>query len=77
MHILTHARTREQTHNMLTCTHIQDYVSNHLGQRFIEPQTAELFLVFKDSSPTTPLIFVLSQVDSVLFRSSAILSFLI
>ena len=31
-----------------------------LGQRFIEPQTAELGLVFRDSSPTTPLIFVLS-----------------
>ena len=35
-------------------------MSNHLGQRFIEPQTAELSLVFRDSSPTTPLIFVLS-----------------
>lgn len=31
-----------------------------LGQRFIEPQTAELGIVFRDSSPTTPLIFVLS-----------------
>ena len=39
---------------------MQDFVSNHLGQRFIEPQTAELGLVFRDSSPTTPLIFVLS-----------------
>ncbi|KAL3881803.1 hypothetical protein ACJMK2_028195, partial [Sinanodonta woodiana] len=38
----------------------QDYVANHLGQRFIEPQTADLHLVFKDSSPVTPLIFVLS-----------------
>ena len=40
---------------------MQDYVSRHIGQRFIEPQTADLGLVFKDSSPTTPLIFVLSQ----------------
>ena len=39
---------------------MQDYVSENLGQRFIEPQTADLDLVFKDSSPTIPLIFVLS-----------------
>ncbi|XP_060604387.1 dynein axonemal heavy chain 1-like isoform X2 [Ruditapes philippinarum] len=39
---------------------MQDYVAASLGQRFIEPQTADLHLVFKDSSPTTPLIFVLS-----------------
>ena len=39
---------------------MQDFVASHLGQRFIEPQTADLNLVFKDSSPTTPLIFVLS-----------------
>ncbi len=39
---------------------LQDFVSIKLGQRFIEPQTAELGLVFKDSSTTTPLIFVLS-----------------
>ncbi len=38
----------------------QDFVASKLGQRFIEPQTAELGLVFKDSSTTTPLIFVLS-----------------
>lgn len=35
-------------------------MSENLGQRFIEPQTSDLSLVFKDSSPTTPLIFVLS-----------------
>ena len=40
---------------------MQDYVAENLGQRFIEPQTADLHLVYKDSSPTTPLIFVLSQ----------------
>lgn len=40
---------------------MQDYVADNMGQRFIEPQTADLHLVYKDSSPTTPLIFVLSQ----------------
>ncbi|XP_052086994.1 dynein axonemal heavy chain 1-like isoform X4 [Mytilus californianus] len=39
---------------------MQDYVTKYLGQRFIEPQTADLDLVFKDSAPTIPLIFVLS-----------------
>ena len=42
---------------------MQDYVASQpeLGQRFIEPQTTDLDTVFKDSSPTTALIFVLSQ----------------
>ncbi|XP_078663939.1 dynein axonemal heavy chain 1-like [Branchiostoma floridae x Branchiostoma belcheri] len=39
---------------------MQDYVAHMLGQRFIEPQTADLSVTYKDSSPTTPLIFVLS-----------------
>lgn len=39
---------------------LQDFVSLNLGQRFIEPQTAGLGLVFRDSSSTIPLIFVLS-----------------
>ncbi|XP_048578532.1 dynein axonemal heavy chain 1-like isoform X2 [Nematostella vectensis] len=39
---------------------MQDFVAENLGQRFIEPQTADLSAVFKDSSPSTPLIFVLS-----------------
>uniref|UniRef100_A0A8D3C1H3 Dynein, axonemal, heavy chain 1 n=1 Tax=Scophthalmus maximus TaxID=52904 RepID=A0A8D3C1H3_SCOMX len=39
---------------------LQDFVSAQLGQRFIEPQTSDLSLVFPDSSPSTPLIFVLS-----------------
>lgn len=39
---------------------MQDYVTKYLGQRFIEPQAADLDLVFKDSAPTIPLIFVLS-----------------
>ena len=39
---------------------MQDFVSKRLGQRFIEPQTADLLLAYKDSSPMCPLIFVLS-----------------
>ncbi|KAL0978572.1 hypothetical protein UPYG_G00172390 [Umbra pygmaea] len=39
---------------------LQDFVSSHLGQRFIEPQASDLAVVFKESSPSTPLIFVLS-----------------
>ncbi|GAB1605521.1 dynein axonemal heavy chain 1-like isoform X5 [Argonauta hians] len=40
---------------------MQDFVAENLGQMFIEPQASDLGLVYKDSSPTTPLIFVLSQ----------------
>uniref|UniRef100_A0A8C0W387 Dynein axonemal heavy chain 1 n=1 Tax=Castor canadensis TaxID=51338 RepID=A0A8C0W387_CASCN len=39
---------------------MQDFVASHLEPRFIEPQTANLSVVFKDSNSTTPLIFVLS-----------------
>ncbi|KAM9332808.1 dynein axonemal heavy chain 1-like [Pholidichthys leucotaenia] len=39
---------------------LQDFVSAQLGQRFIEPQTSDLSAVFPESSPSTPLIFVLS-----------------
>ncbi|XP_032177365.1 dynein heavy chain 1, axonemal isoform X1 [Mustela erminea] len=39
---------------------MQDFVATNLEPRFIEPQTANLSVVFKDSSSTTPLIFVLS-----------------
>ncbi|XP_062843095.1 dynein axonemal heavy chain 1 [Trichomycterus rosablanca] len=39
---------------------LQDFVSAEMGQRFIEPQTSDLSVVFKESSPSTPLIFVLS-----------------
>nr|CAD7394772.1 unnamed protein product [Timema cristinae] len=39
---------------------MQDFITKHLGQRFIEPQTTDLSAIFQDSSPTTPLIFVLS-----------------
>ena len=40
---------------------VQDYVSEHLGQRFIEPQSTDLAEVFEDTTPLTPLIFVLSS----------------
>ncbi|ELV10380.1 Dynein heavy chain 1, axonemal [Tupaia chinensis] len=39
---------------------MQDFVATNLEPRFIEPQTANLSVVFKDSNSTTPLIFVLS-----------------
>uniref|UniRef100_A0A8C3ALZ8 Uncharacterized protein n=1 Tax=Cyclopterus lumpus TaxID=8103 RepID=A0A8C3ALZ8_CYCLU len=39
---------------------LQDFVSAQLGQRFVEPQTSDLSVVFAESSPSTPLIFVLS-----------------
>uniref|UniRef100_A0A670IKL0 Dynein axonemal heavy chain 1 n=1 Tax=Podarcis muralis TaxID=64176 RepID=A0A670IKL0_PODMU len=39
---------------------MQDFVAANLGQTFIEPQTANLSVVFKESAATTPLIFVLS-----------------
>ena len=39
---------------------MQDYVALYMGQRFIEPQSSDLSAVFKESSPVTPLIFVLS-----------------
>ncbi|XP_026131005.1 dynein heavy chain 1, axonemal isoform X1 [Carassius auratus] len=39
---------------------LQDFVASQLGQNFIEPQTSDLSVVFKDSSPSTALIFVLS-----------------
>ena len=39
---------------------MQEFIALNLGEQFIEPQTADLSLVYKDSSPTTPLIFVLS-----------------
>ncbi|RKO89233.1 dynein heavy chain and region D6 of dynein motor-domain-containing protein [Blyttiomyces helicus] len=38
---------------------IQDFVAAQLGDRFIEPQTSDLMALYKESSPTTPLIFVL------------------
>ncbi|KAK4887372.1 hypothetical protein RN001_003643 [Aquatica leii] len=39
---------------------MQDFITNHLGRRFVEPQATDLSAMFKESSPITPLIFVLS-----------------
>ncbi|NWX92741.1 DYH1 protein, partial [Nothoprocta pentlandii] len=39
---------------------MQDFVALNLDQRFIEPQTTNLSAVFKESTATTPLVFVLS-----------------
>ncbi|TRY59872.1 hypothetical protein DNTS_035283 [Danionella cerebrum] len=52
--ILRCLRADHLTHGM------QDFVASQLGQRFIEPQASDLSVVFKESSPSTPLIFVLS-----------------
>ena len=40
---------------------MQLYIARHLGARFIEPQTSGLDAIYKESGPTTPLIFVLSS----------------
>jgi dynein heavy chain, axonemal len=39
---------------------ISRYVIEHLGDEFVTPPPFELPLIYKDSSSTTPLIFVLS-----------------
>ncbi|TPX59753.1 hypothetical protein SpCBS45565_g07659 [Spizellomyces sp. 'palustris'] len=39
---------------------VQDFVATQLGERFIEPQTSDLLALYKESTPITPLIFVLS-----------------
>ncbi|KAK9870895.1 hypothetical protein WA026_009851 [Henosepilachna vigintioctopunctata] len=39
---------------------IQNFLAEELGQRFVEPQTTDLIEMFSESSPTTPLVFVLS-----------------
>lgn len=39
---------------------VQAFVSQHLGQRFIEPPPFDLATCYKESSPSVPLIFVLS-----------------
>eukprot|EP01060_Flectonema_neradi_P033948 TRINITY_DN5821_c0_g1_i1.p1 TRINITY_DN5821_c0_g1~~TRINITY_DN5821_c0_g1_i1.p1 ORF type:complete len:4165 (+),score=795.81 TRINITY_DN5821_c0_g1_i1:69-12563(+) len=40
---------------------VQDFVSEHLGEGFVKPPPFDLEKSFKDSSPHTPLVFVLSQ----------------
>ncbi|XP_023289892.1 dynein heavy chain 1, axonemal [Orussus abietinus] len=39
---------------------MQIYVTRFLGEKFVEPQTTELSSIFKESSPTMPMVFVLS-----------------
>ncbi|KAK2534325.1 hypothetical protein Q9233_004169 [Columba guinea] len=39
---------------------MQDFVALKLDRRFIEPQTSDLSVVFKESTATIPLVFVLS-----------------
>lgn len=39
---------------------IRDFVTANLGQRFIEPPPFDLAACFKESSSSTPLVFVLS-----------------
>ena len=39
---------------------VQNYIAEQMGQRFIEPQTVKLDEVFDDSTPSLPLVFVLS-----------------
>lgn len=39
---------------------VQQYIIKYMGQQFVEPPTFDLPGSYADSSPTTPLIFVLS-----------------
>lgn len=39
---------------------MQNYLAKYLGQRFVEPQTAELSAIYKESSNTRPIVFILS-----------------
>eukprot|EP00879_Flechtneria_rotunda_P031363 GHRR01034255.1.p1 GENE.GHRR01034255.1~~GHRR01034255.1.p1 ORF type:complete len:323 (+),score=112.14 GHRR01034255.1:591-1559(+) len=39
---------------------VQDFVSSQLGSSFIEPPPFDLTACFKESTPTAPLVFVLS-----------------
>ncbi|XP_026674744.1 dynein heavy chain 1, axonemal-like [Ceratina calcarata] len=39
---------------------MQLYLAKYLGQEFVEPQTAELSAIYNESSPTTPIVFILS-----------------
>lgn len=52
---------------------IRDFVSENLGQRFIEPPPFDLAACFKESSSSTPLVFVLSPgVSDMLVASIAV-----
>lgn len=39
---------------------MQLYLAKYLGREFIEPQTTELSAVYKESSSSTPIVFILS-----------------
>ena len=39
---------------------VQDFVSHFMGEEFIKPIPFDLLTSYKDSNPTTPLVFVLS-----------------
>jgi len=39
---------------------VQNYVVEKIGQKFIEPPTFSIAKSYKDSSVTTPLIFILT-----------------
>lgn len=40
---------------------VQIYVSKYLGSKYIEPQTTELSAIYQESSPTIPIVFILSS----------------
>lgn len=39
---------------------LQDFLIDNLGAHFLEPQSSDLTEMYSDSSPKTPLIFILS-----------------
>nr|XP_012140860.1 PREDICTED: dynein heavy chain 1, axonemal [Megachile rotundata] len=39
---------------------MQFYLAKYLGREFVEPQTTELSAIYNESSPTTPIVFILS-----------------
>lgn len=39
---------------------LQEFLIENLGPRYVEPQSSDLAEMYNDSSPTTPLIFILS-----------------
>jgi len=40
---------------------VQNYICEHIGEEFITPPTFELAKSYKESSLTTPLVFILSK----------------
>jgi dynein heavy chain len=40
---------------------VQAFVEEHMSRKFVEPPAFDLHACFEDSSPTTPLVFVLSS----------------